>query len=47
MWEPLGGMAYYKINEEMEQVVRYARNEETPSEEEIKKILINQKNLIN
>ena len=35
--EPLGGMAYYKINEEMEQVVRYARNEETLSEEEIKK----------
>ena len=35
--EPLGGMAYYKINEEMEQVVRYARNEETPSEEEIEK----------
>jgi len=35
--EPLGGMAYYKINEEMEQVVRYARNEETPDEEEIKK----------
>ena len=24
--EPLGGMAYYKINEEMEQVVRYARD---------------------
>ncbi|HHT9135949.1 MAG TPA: pilus assembly FimT family protein [Candidatus Wunengus sp. YC60] len=35
--EPLGGMAYYKTNEEMEQVVRYARNEETPDEEEIKK----------
>ena len=35
--EPLGGMAYYKINEEMEQVVRYARNEEAPDEEEIKK----------
>ena len=35
--DPLGGMAYYKINEEMEQVVRYARNEETLSEEEIKK----------
>jgi len=35
--EPLGAMAYYKINEEMEQVVRYARNEETPDEEEIKK----------
>ena len=35
--EPLGGMTYYKINEEMEQVVRYARNEETPSKEEIKK----------
>jgi len=35
--EPLGGMAYYKINEEMEQVVRYARDEETPDEEEIKK----------
>src|SRR3989337_3734956 len=33
--EPLGGMAYYKINEEMEQVVRYARNEEQLSEEEI------------
>ena len=45
--ESLGGMAYYKINEEMEQVVRYARNEETPDEEEIKKILINQKNLLN
>ena len=27
----------YKINEEMEQVVRYARDEETPDEEEIKK----------
>ena len=35
--EPLGGMAYYKINEEMKQVVRYARDEETPDEEEIKK----------
>ncbi|MBI2471658.1 MAG: prepilin-type N-terminal cleavage/methylation domain-containing protein [Planctomycetes bacterium] len=35
--ESLGAMAYYKINEEMEQVVRYARNEETPDEEEIKK----------
>ena len=35
--EPLGAMAYYKINEEMEQVVRYARNEEPPDEEEIKK----------
>jgi len=35
--EPLGGMAYYKINEEMEQVVRYARDEKTLSEEEIKK----------
>ncbi|OHB97881.1 MAG: hypothetical protein A2Z57_09050 [Planctomycetes bacterium RIFCSPHIGHO2_12_39_6] len=35
--DPLGGMTYYKINEEMEQVVRYARNEETLSEEEIKK----------
>ena len=35
--EPLGGMAYCKINEEMEQVVRYARNEEAPDEEEIKK----------
>ncbi len=35
--EPLGGMAYYKINEEMEQVVRYARDEKTPDEEEIKK----------
>src|SRR3990170_5157515 len=34
--ESLGGMAYYKTNEEMEQVVRYARNEETPDEEEIK-----------
>ena len=35
--EPLGGMAYYKINEEMKQVIRYARDEETPDEEEIKK----------
>jgi prepilin-type N-terminal cleavage/methylation domain-containing protein len=35
--ESLGGMAYYKINEEMEQVVRYTKNEETPDEEEIKK----------
>ena len=35
--ESLGGMAYYKINEEMEQVVRYARDEKTPDEEEIKK----------
>ena len=35
--EPLGGMAYYKINEEMKQVVRYARDEKTPDEEEIKK----------
>src|SRR3989338_7931460 len=35
--EPLGGMAYYKINEEMKQVIRYARDEETLSEEEIKK----------
>ena len=41
--EPLGGMAYYKINEEMEQVVRYARNEETPDEEEIKKNIDNSK----
>lgn len=35
--EPLGGMAYYKINEEMKQVVRYARDEKTPDEDEIKK----------
>ncbi len=35
--EPLGGMAYYKINEELEQAVRYARDEKTPDEEEIKK----------
>ena len=35
--EPLGGMAYYKINEEMKEVIRYARDEETPDEEEIKK----------
>src|SRR3989339_902865 len=35
--ESLGGMAYYKINEEMEQVVRYARDEKAPDEEEIKK----------
>jgi len=35
--EPLGGLTYYKINEEMEQVVRYARDEKTPDEEEIKK----------
>jgi len=41
--ESLGGMAYYKINEEMEQVVRYARNEETPDEEEIKKNIDNSK----
>jgi len=30
-------MTYYKINEEMEQVVREARDEKTPDEEEIKK----------
>ena len=35
--EALGGLAYYKINEEMEQVVRYARDEKAPDEEEIKK----------
>ena len=45
--EPLGGMTYYKINEEMEQVVRYARNEEPPSEEEIKKNIDKSKNLTN
>lgn len=39
--EPLGSFAYYKINEEMEQVVRYARNEEVPDEEEIKKDIDN------
>lgn len=35
--ESLGGMAYYKVGEEMEQVVRYARDAEIPDEEEIKK----------
>jgi len=35
--ESLGGMAYYKVGEEMEQVVRYARDAEVPDEEAIKK----------
>src|SRR3990167_2074243 len=35
--EPLGGMAYYKINEEMKQVVRYARDEERSEERRVGK----------
>ena len=35
--EPLGGLAYYKIGEEMEQVVRYARNEGEQSDEDMEK----------
>lgn len=35
--EPLGGLAYYKIGEEMEQVVRYARVDDDRSDEDIEK----------
>ncbi|OOP57210.1 MAG: hypothetical protein AYP45_04930 [Candidatus Brocadia carolinensis] len=35
--EPLGGLAYYKMGESMEQVVRYARDETELDEEEIEK----------
>lgn len=35
--EPLGGLTYYTMNEEMEQIVRYARSEEELSEEDIEK----------
>lgn len=35
--EPLGGLAYYKIGEEMEQVVRYARSGGERSEEDMEK----------
>lgn len=37
--EPLGGLAYYKMNEEMDQVMRYTRNEEDLSEEDIEKYI--------
>ncbi len=35
--EPLGGLAYYKINEEMEQVIRYVRVDDERSDEDIEK----------
>ncbi len=35
--EPLGGLAYYKTNKEMEQVVRFTRDAEERSDEGIKK----------
>ncbi|KXK30089.1 MAG: secretory pathway protein [Candidatus Brocadia sinica] len=37
--EPLGGLAYYKIGEEMEQVVRYGRNGGELSDEDIEKVI--------
>ncbi|UJS16430.1 MAG: prepilin-type N-terminal cleavage/methylation domain-containing protein [Candidatus Jettenia sp.] len=33
--EPLGGLVYFRMNEEMDQIVRYARNSDVLSEEEI------------
>lgn len=42
--EPLGGLAYYTMNEEMEQVVRYTRDNEELSEEDIKKYIDKLKN---
>lgn len=37
--DPLGGMAYFKVDEKMEQVVRYARNDEPLSDEEMEKFI--------
>ncbi|MDQ1272039.1 MAG: hypothetical protein QG591_669 [Planctomycetota bacterium] len=37
--EPLGGLAYYTMHEEMEQVIRYARYPEELSEEDIEKVI--------
>lgn len=37
--EPLGGLAYFRINEEMDQTVRYTRSSDVLSDEEIKKII--------
>lgn len=33
--EPLGGLVYFRINEEMDQIVRYARNSDVLSDAEI------------
>ncbi|MEK6635856.1 MAG: prepilin-type N-terminal cleavage/methylation domain-containing protein [Planctomycetota bacterium] len=35
--EPLGGIAYYKLDEKMEQTIRYTRSGKSLSDEEIKK----------
>jgi len=37
--EPLSGMAYFKMNEKMEEAVRYSRTEEPLSDEEIEKMV--------
>jgi hypothetical protein len=37
--EPLGGLVYFRINEEMDQTVRYTRSSDVLSDEEIKKII--------
>lgn len=37
--EPLGGLAYYRMDEAMEQVVRYTRDETEMSEEEMEKAI--------
>ncbi len=37
--EPLGGSAYFKMNENMEQVVLYTRSQDPISDEEIEKII--------
>lgn len=38
--EPLGGLAYFRIDEEMNQIVRYTRSKDIPNDDEIKKIII-------
>ncbi|TVM04365.1 MAG: hypothetical protein CV087_00270 [Candidatus Brocadia sp. WS118] len=37
--EPLGGLSYYTMDEAMEQVVRYTRDETEMSEEEMEKVI--------
>jgi uncharacterized protein YaaW (UPF0174 family) len=37
--EPLGGLAYYTMHEEMEQIIRYARYPEEQSKEDMEKVI--------
>ncbi len=41
--EPLGGLVYFRVNEEMSQTVRYARDSDMPTDEELKKIILIEK----